>query len=56
LEVVEKLEELPDMGQYASIIKKLSRAIEEYDCDEPLNVLDKFFDVCIFDVCIKGKE
>jgi len=36
--VVDKLEEMRGMGRYASIIKKLSLAVGEYDFDEALEI------------------
>jgi two-component system sensor histidine kinase/response regulator len=47
LEVVETLQELPGMGRYARIIKKLSRAVGEYDFDEALDVFDQLSKACL---------
>jgi PAS domain S-box-containing protein len=46
MEVVERLEELPGIGRHTSIIKRLSRAVGEYDFDEALEVFDKLSKAC----------
>ena len=40
-ELVEELEELPGIEAHASALKRLSKAIDEYDFDEALEGLDK---------------
>ena len=47
VDVLDKIEEMPGIGQYASMIDNLSQAVGKYDFDKAQDIIDKLSKICL---------